>query len=204
MEADISRTEVEVSSALAESCSMLFRTVLIDVSICTTEADVTSVEVSCSRALRDRTRERLLIWWLTVVTSVASWAKRRMVRSRVVTSARTAADIRDDCVALRMAAASRSRLPAVMRFSSSMAESRRAKTRASQIWKRTMQTALVTSAAPIVHSQRRTLIPGIIRLSSAKTPTHVASKTYVWRIRPLLRSFIGPSAAMLPSRSGRE
>ena len=43
-------------------------------------------------------RERPEIWSLTLATSVASCANRRMVRSRFETSARNAADIDSECV----------------------------------------------------------------------------------------------------------
>src|ERR1051325_7266954 len=88
IDADISRTDVDVSSAFAESSSIDVRTLLIDWSIWLTEAEVVSVETSCSPALLARMRERPLIWLLTVETSVASWPKRRMVRSRLEARAR--------------------------------------------------------------------------------------------------------------------
>ena len=84
-------------------------------SICVTDPVVVSVDSSCSAALRPSTRDRPLICWLTATTSAASCPKRRIVRSRFETSARSEAAIRSDRVAAAISRAESDKSPVVMR-----------------------------------------------------------------------------------------
>jgi len=194
MLADISRIDAEVSSALADSSSMLLRTLLIERSIWPAEPAVDCADTSCSAAPRLSTRERALICCAAAETSALSCPNRRMVRSRFDTSARIAPAIRCDRVAATISPAESERSPVETRFTKPMASSRRPRTRPSHHWNTPTVTRQEPRAAAITFQYTGQVRSGMNATAAPNSDRQSRRSPHICCVRDHLRFGMTDSA----------
>src|SRR5258708_25351384 len=107
-----------------------------------------------------------------------------MVRSRLETSARIAADMRVDCVVNWISRAEIERSPAVMRLSIWIEESPRPKTVLSHHWNNATVVELATPAARSDGHQIRKVIPGTSTRNNPNMTKQAAIRTHICWARP--------------------